>query len=265
MREFFLFSLLLTTNSLLAQGPISGFMPGRGHTDIALSYSYESYDTYKFGNESQDISTITRSASLFLERGLTDTMSLVFTLPYLVVDHQNRGFQDGILVLKYRNAHQKPANGQRSWITSVGVSTPLSAYPVDTERPIGIRATVFQGRFLIQQQWNMGLFLHLQTGFDFRIIPDAQAALPVVARIGWAGRRLYLESWMEWQHAFQPGVDERIGAGTGSSWQRIGGTIYYALHPQLGVLVGGAKFLNGRNIGLANRVNVGVVYKGGEM
>ncbi len=261
MRNILTIICLFLVFTAWAQGPISGFMSGRGHTDFALNYGYESYNTYKFGDDAQNIETITRSLSLFIEKGLTDTMSLVFTVPYLVVDSDNRGVQDGILALKYRNSYKRALHSQRSYITSVGLSTPLSGYPTDTERPIGVRATVFQGRFLGQFQWDSGLFLHLQSGFDFRISPDAQTALPIVARIGWAGRRIYLETWWELQHAFNSGVDQQIAGGAGSSWRRIGGTFYYALHPKFGVLIGGAHFLNGRNIGLAGRLNFGVVYK----
>ena len=263
MRIILGLSLLLKASLLLGQGPISGFLPGKKHTDFAINYGFESYDTYKFGGEARAADVDTKSWSLYIERGVSDSSSLVFTVPYMMIDAENKGIQDAILAFKFRNSYKQKERMQRSLLTSVGISTPLSAYPIETENPIGIRATVFQGRFLGQYQWWSGVFFHLQSGFDFRIIPDAQTSIPVVARIGWAGRHLYLEAWSEWQHAFKAGVDQQIGAGSGSDWWRIGGTIYYPISPSFGVFVGGAQFIRGRNIGLASRLNFGMVYKAG--
>jgi len=253
--------LLLTACPLFAQGPISGFMPERGRMDAALGYAYEQYDQYYFGEELQEASNITRAYNLFLEYGFSDTFSIVANIPYLWIDQTNRGLQDASLAIKYRNTHKQHPRGSHSIITSAGIRFPVSTYPTGTENPIGEGATVFQGRLVGQYNWNNGMFLHLQSGLDLEVVPQSQISLPLLLRGGWGLTRWYFEIWLENRHTFDAGVDEQIGAGAGSSWLRFGGALYYAVGPKFGLLLGGARFISGRNIGMANRINTGLVYK----
>ena len=156
--------LSLPISLLFAQGPISGFMTGDATTDLAFSYSYESYNSYFFGQEKQAISNEISSASLFLEHGFNDSFGLVFTLPYLWIDEINRGIQDGIIAIKYRNTHKKFEKSNLSMITAVGVSFPMSAYPKDTENPIGIRATHFPRALLDSTSISFWIFLPHSNG-----------------------------------------------------------------------------------------------------
>jgi len=263
MRTFlliFAFAVLYLLR-LPAQGPVSGFMPGGKHTDIAVNYTYEHFDQYYFGNELENAPTTTRSANLFLEHGFSDSLGLILTLPYKWIDQINRGLQDATLLLKYRNHYRQRRNGQSTFITSVGLSSPISAYPVDTENPIGIRATTFQSRILTQFQWNSGVFVLFKTGLDFRLIPSALVAVPALFRVGWGGRKWYVDGWLEFYHTFNPGTDVQISAGNGSRWQRLGATIYYAFTPSTGVVLNAARFLGGANIGKANQLSAGLVFK----
>ncbi|GJM31817.1 MAG: hypothetical protein DHS20C18_08180 [Saprospiraceae bacterium] len=236
-------------------------MPNPGQTDIALSYSGERFDTYIFGMDKQDVSLRTLSYSLFLEHGLSQRSSVVVSVPYLSIDDENQGLQDASLFLKYRNQYQSNDNGTFSIITAVGLSFPLSQYPVDTQNPIGQRATIFGGRLLAQYNFNSGLFLHLQSGFDFRVIPEPQSAIPVLFRLGYGAPWFYIDGWLEYFHAFSSAVDTNIGAGSGSRWLRTGGTFYVPIKPYFGVFIGGALVLSGQNIGLSRRWNVGGVLK----
>lgn len=248
----------------MAQGPISGFMPGRGNTDFALSYAKESYDEYFFGSEKQDLENTIQSASLFIEHGFTDTLSMVLSVPYIWIDTLNQGFQDAVVAIKYLNQRKRYNKSALSLITSIGISFPLTRYPITTDTPIGVRATTFQGRFLGQVQFDVGAFLQFQTGIDFRLIPTAQSSLPFLIRTGFGAKRLYADLWMEFYHTFNSGIDEQIAGGTGSNWTKIGGTVYYAIIPKFGVFLAGSQFLSGRNVGFASRYSVGLVYQMGK-
>lgn len=247
--------------SLFGQGPISGFMAGRGHTDFALNYSFESYNFYFFGEEKRDRRNETKSVNLFIEHGFSDTFGLVVTLPYIWIDDINRGLQDGSLFVKYRNQKKRYAHGSLSFITALGISFPISSYPKDTENPIGERATLFQGRFLGQFNFDSGLFIHAQSGLNFRLFPDAQTSIPILLRMGFGGKNIFAEAWMEFFNTLNAGVDTQVFGGSGSTWTKIGGTLYYSLKPNFGLFLSGSQFLSGKNIGIASRVNAGAVYK----
>lgn len=259
---FFVFFSTLPL-SASAQGPISGFMAGRGITDIALGYSTESFNSYLFGDEKRDSRLTTESANLFIEHGFTDTLALVVNIPYLWIDEENRGLQDGGFYLKYRNQHKQYTSGYLNLITSIGLSFPLSGYPKDSETPIGLRAINFQSRFQGQYVSDFGLFFQLQSGVDFQFLQELLPAVPVLFRTGFGARHYFVEAWIESYNTLNSGVDTRISGGSGAQWLRIGGSLYLPVVERLGIVLGSSRILSGRNIGLSTRWNVGVVYRKG--
>ena len=244
-----------------SQGPISGFMTGRAKTDVALNYGYDSYDTYLFGAERQSLSTTTESFSLYLEHGFTDTLSIVVTAPYVRVQNGGSGLQDGNIFLKYKNQEVYTDKGVLRFISAAGVSLPLSRYPIDVERPIGERATVLQGRFIAQYNFNFGFFVHLQSGLNFRISPQSQGAIPLLLRTGIGTNRFYVEGWVEFLRTLNAGVDDRIRGGSGSNWIKVGGSLYVPLTPYFGLNLGAGHFLTGKNVGLSTAIFGGIILK----
>ena len=253
--------LLLSIAGLYGQGPISGFMTGRAKTDVALNYGYESYDTYLFGAERQNLSTTTQSSNLYLEHGFTDTLSIVITAPYVQIQDGSQGLQDGNILLKYQNQEINTSKGTLRFISAAGVGLPLSRYPIDVERPIGERATTLQGRFIAQYNFNFGLFIHVQSGINFRIRPQSQGSIPVLLRTGMGTNRFYVEAWIEFLRTLNAGVDNRIRGGAGSNWVKIGGSLYVPFTPYLGFNLGVGHFLTGKNIGLSTAVFGGIILK----
>jgi hypothetical protein len=251
----------LLAPAALAQGPISGFKGPRGTTDLAINYGTESFSTYLFGTAERRTPLTTESFNLFVEHNFTDTLALVFNLPYVWIDEANRGLQDANLFLKYRNKHQQYSHGYLNLITSVGLTFPASAYPTDTDTPIGIRALAFHGRFSAQYASYGGFFVQLQSGLDFRLVEEMQVALPVLLRAGYGGRYYYVEGWLEQFITLNDAVDEQITGGAGSDWTRLGATLYLPMTPKIGAVLGGAWIVQGRNIGLSARWNAGLVYR----
>ncbi len=248
--------------SLFAQGPVSGFLPGAGKTDLAITYSYEYFNQYYFGSQKQEIAQTQHNASFFLEHGLSARSSLVLAAPYIWIG-ENRGLQDGSLFLKYSAYQNEGVNGKLYLIGALGATFPLSQYPTEVSNPIGARATQLQGRVVAQYNSVFGVFAHLQSGLDVRVSPDNLYALPVVFRLGFSGSWFYLDGWMEYYHTFNAGQDLTVSAGNGSTWLRGGGTLYYPVTNNFGAFVGFAQIFNGRNIGLSSRWNLGLVWKVG--
>ncbi len=255
---FFFFSL---GYFLQAQGPIDGYMKGKGNVDLAFTYSYESFDTYLFGKEKQLIFNETRTVSLFATGGLSDKLDFVLSVPYIWTDSLNRNFQDAVVALKFLNTTKEMPKGKWSVITAVGLTFPMANYRTDTDRPIGQKAIAFQPRLLAQYQAHSGLFGMVQTGFDFRITPSTKASFPLILRGGYAGSKIYIDAWIDLFKTLDPGVDTNLQAGEGSDWYKVGGTIYVPVGKSFGTFVSGAAFLGGRNIGLANRINAGFLVK----
>lgn len=262
MHHFLLLSFLSLLSTLaVAQGAIDGYMKGKGNTDIALTYSRERYNRYFFGENEQRLENSLQSLSLYLTHGFRDSLDIVISIPYIRTDSLNSSLQDAILAVKFRNRRTNFANGDAlSIITSVGLSFPISAYPIDTQRPIGVRALTFMGRLMGQYEFSNGAFVNLQSGYDFRIAPAPLHSIPVIFRMGYAGP-IYFDVWMDYYKTFDAGVDAQITGGEGSTWLKVGGTIYYPIGNKFGAFVGMAHYLYGRNIGLATRGNIGVVFK----
>lgn len=258
--KYFILLLCFFPAMFFAQGSIDGYLKGKNETDFALTYSYEKYTQYWFGSELQDRALTTKSASLFVAHGLSDKANLIVSVPYIwTVDEQS--LQDAILAIKFLNGKKEYSHGSLSRITAIGFSFPISHYDVNAENPIGEKAVSFLLRHLVQYQSNQGWFVHLQSGIEFRFVPIAKLGIPAVIKAGWGGRKLYFDAWLDLFHTFNSERNQTITAGEGSQFVKIGGTVYYGITPHFGAFIGGAKFLSGKNIGKANRVNVGVVWK----
>ena len=255
--------LLVAGSILYGQGPIGGFPVEKGTFTLAPAYGREQYTTY-FGEggvpEDRDITTT--SYSLFLEAGLSEQTALVATLPYLRTDQDRGSLQDASVWIKYMNLESPTRNATHRVFTAVGLSFPVGDYATTGIAAIGQRATVFQGRLVYQYQFNNGFFLHAQSGIDFQFAPESRSTWPLLLRTGYGARYFYVEGWLEFVTALEGGsAVQTATAGSGSSWRRLGGTLYVPVVPWLGVVGGGAYVLGGEYIGRSSRLNLGLVVK----
>lgn len=256
---------LLTLAQVLAQGPINGFMPKPGQLDAAFTYSQESFDTFfdEEGNETRRSIDAT-SYNLFFEYGADERTAIILTAPYIMNDEDNSGWQDAALWLKYRNERNERPLGYHNFITAIGLGFPMSRYPNDNINAIGRRATTFQGRFSWQYDAKYGWFVQIQSGIDFQLAPEAQAAIPILVRAGLGTSRFYFDIWLEQYQGLQGNANaDNLASGTGSTWTRTGGTFYVPVQKWLGVFTGGALVMGGKNIGQSARWNAGVVFRMG--
>lgn len=248
---------------LLSQGPISGFRTPKGETAIALTYSQEKYDLYlsPLGNEERALKAL--SYSLFLETATGPRTALVATLPYLKTGPNTSGLQDASLWLKYLNLQTVEKNSLHNVFTAVGLSFPIGNYLVNDPLAIGQKASVFQTRLVYQYQHEQGWFVNALSGIDFQFSPEGRAAIPIMLRTGYGGPYFYVEGWWELMTAINSGTSsgQLALAGSGSSWNRVGTTLYVPARPWVGFTLGGAWILSGKFIGQSSRYNLGTVFK----
>lgn len=247
---------------VFAQGPISGFPAQKGETALAINYSIEKYDTYFLPQgvaEKREVETI--SYSLFVETGLSENTSLVFTLPWMRTNDRQGSLQDGSAWIKYMNLDRRSGRSASRVFTAVGLSLPVGDYETTGVAALGQRATVFQGRLVYQLQHDDGWFLHAQSGIDFQFAPEAQSSWPLLLRTGYGGKYFYTEAWVEFVTALESGSGVQTATGgTGSSWRRVGGVLYFPVRPWVGLNFGGAWVLSGEYIGQSSRLNAGLVF-----
>ena len=232
---------------------------GRNCDPLKQTYAFDYYNEYAFGEELRPIETKTNSMNLFVEHNFSDSLSVVFTAPYMWLDSSDSGFQDANLFVKYLNQKTAYRQGVLSFISSAGLSFPLRSYDLEVARPIGERATILKGRLVAQYQFYSGFFIHLQSGIDFEVKPQSQGAIPVLLRFGFGSAVIYGEAWVEYYKTFNSASDTQVFGGNGSDWLKIGGSVYIPMSKKVGINIGSSYFLQGKNIGLSTVVNGGLI------
>lgn len=279
-----LWSLLLPS-ALLAQGPIDGYMKGKGKLDVAVSLSNNSASDF-FGKDGAVYNEPFqgRFLAVFAEYGITDDLDLVATLPYVFTSTQS-GFQDGSLHLKFRPLRVKTAEGGYfNAVAAAGISAPLSNYEPLAAGAIGQRATVLQPRLVLQWDSGFGPFFNLTAGYNVRLDalreediagvrllrPDYNPEQPKnftnwLIKAGLPAANYYLDVWLERQFT-QGGADYApmvpdLPQAYGVSFTQIGGTAYYSENGKTGFYLSAGHILGGRNTSGITRITAGLVLK----
>ncbi|MBK9250192.1 MAG: hypothetical protein IPM69_19315 [Ignavibacteria bacterium] len=285
-----LFLLLLPT-SIMAQGMIDGFMRGEGKSVVALSYSSESYkDFYKNTTLVQEPNLgriTTTSVSLFTAVGITNSIDVLLSLPYISAT-SDQGYwqtqsslQDLNFAVKWRPLQVKLSElGTLSAILACGVSIPTTNYVANAPVAIGHHSPSADARLVVNYMTSFGLFAAVQTGYirhgDVELdrlslegnmktnVPDA---IDFSAKVGYGNSEFYIDAWMQSQSSrggTNIGETDASFPSNGISFTRLGLTGYYPLKfiaEKFGLSLSGATTLNGRNIGKSNRISIGAVYE----
>jgi hypothetical protein len=265
--------------SLKAQSLVDGFVQGKGHGSIVVSYSWEQYDSFYFGTEQRDAPPpyggliTTQAVSLYGIYGLTDNLDVVLNLPYIaargnndaegtdVPDQDVGGLQDVSVMLKWRPIHLETDKGTLSFLGAVGFATPLSDYQANAVLSIGNQSTRGDIRLMTQYKANSGLFIDMQAGYSLRS-NDVPNAAVLFTKVGYAGSHFYVDLWSETQISNRDAPD--IGGvpfnETRVNYTQIGISGYVPITGGLGLSAGVGQYVWGRNVGLATRVSGGVIY-----
>ena len=276
--------LLLLPYLAHAQGPLDGFLKGKGVFNLVPNFSFNNADRY-FGapGETYDIPFNGNTLSVFSEYGLTEKIDLVATGAYVFTSARS-GFQDGGVFVKYRPVyHQTQKAGKIGLLLGTGLSFPLADYEPAAEGALGQKAVVMPLRMLLQWELPFGLFLHASGGYNVRfdelkaediagitaVRPDYEPVEPpdygtLLLKAGFPAKHFYVDGWVEWQKAYggsdyAPGLPD-LPQAYGVSYTQTGGTLYYSDNGRTGYILSGAYTFQGRNTSDVVRVTLGMSF-----
>lgn len=270
-----------------AQGPLDGYLKGKGVLDLAPSFSVNSArDFAGAGGQTYDIGYKGSLLSVFAEYGLGARLDVVGTAAYVFTATQS-GLQDGGLYLKYRPVYRDLGSaGRIGALLGSGLSFPLANYEATVSGALGQKAIVLPARLIVQWETPLGLFASLTGGYNWRLDhlrekdvaairqerPDYQPAAPadfstILFRVGFPAARYYLDAWAEWQRTtggndYVPNVPD-LPQAFGVSYTQVGGTAYYSENGRNGFYLSGGYILGGRNTSRMVRITAGFVLKFG--
>lgn len=285
MKNLPIFLILIYHFAATAQGPLDGYMKGKGVLDLAPSISFNSAQKFEgAGGQTYDEAYKGQMFSLFAEYGVNEKFDLVATAAAVFTPIQS-GLQDGGLFAKYRPVHASLGKaGKLGVIFGTGASFPIGNYEPTATGALGQNAVTVPARLILQWESPLGLFLNLTGGYHFRLDdlketdialirknrPEYQALEPpnfttFLVKIGFPAKHFYLDGWAEWQHT-SGGADyiqnvPDLPQAYGVSYTQVGGTAYYTDNGRNGFYLSGGYILGGRNTSRIQRITVGAVFK----
>lgn len=250
------------------QGPVDGFVKGKGNLDLALSAAYQHSGRFYAGTTLIDYERNLTCLSLFGEYGIGHNTDAIVSIPFI-----NGQFQDASLFLKHRFVF--PSEGRGIVIMpALGVSFPISDYATETGQSIGQQATQIQPKLVLQNHVIKRFFFQVQGGYNYALDP-VPSSVPISAKIGFIHNSWYFDAWFDRQRGL--GDKEWLTDPISSfrelyvTYSKIGGVVYYQFkapqksgdryRPGYGFFINGSYLLNGINIGKSFMVGTGIVCK----
>lgn len=284
MPKFALAFLLLPVTTL-AQGPLDGYLKGKGVLDLSPSFSFHSASTLDGVNgQSFDAPYQGQSLSLFSAYGITRQLDVVATAAAVFTPTQS-GLQDAGVFLKFRPVYKTLGKaGKIGVLFGSGLTFPLTDYEPTAVGAIGQKAITVPLKGIIQWETPLGLFLNVTGGYHIRLDelsdqdvaalqqqrPDYQAIDPedfrtLLVKIGFPARHFYLDAWTEWQYTrggtdYVPNLPD-LAQAFGVSYTQVGGTAFYSDNGKTGFFCSAGYILGGRNVSRVRRVTFGAVLK----
>ena len=267
-----------------AQGPLDGYLKGKGVLDIAPSFSFNSANVFEGKDDLYDVPFRGNTLSLFAEYGITSKIDAVFTGSVVFTPEQS-GLQDGGIYLKYRPLYKRFSNNhQLGLLLGSGLGFPLSDYDPIASGALGQKAVVLPARAIAQWETPWGPFLNVTGGYSWRLDklsvedvenvqmenPNFQPVEPanfttLLVKAGFPASKYYADAWVEWQYTgggtdYVPDVPD-LPQAYGVSYTQVGGTLYYSENGKNGIFLSGGFILNGRNTSRIRRFTLGAVFK----
>jgi len=264
-----LFAALALAPTLPAHAlDLNGFFPAKGQTDIAISYTTESYDHFYRGTVKRPnppfLGKVTnKTTTLWARHGLTDRLALIANLPYVDssgdgTDHLSEtSLQDLTAMLEFK-AFESGSSVRNRVVVAVGGRTPASDYIGDSPVSIGDHSTDELFRLVYQLEAGRFYFSQ-QVGYDLRSgdVPDGY---PVYTEAGYTVGRVTVNGF--YQRYFADGGSD-IGdpgftfTGNKDELQRVGAKLFARVTRPVGVFVAGFTTLDGRNTGYTTGYSAG--------
>jgi len=244
---------------------INGFLPDRGHVDVALSYTSETYDKFWVGKTEVAVpnggKVDTKSTALWLQWGVTNDLALVANLPYVDVKSdgfglKDSGLQDLSALLKYRFW----SSGPNHLVGGLGVRTAVTHYESNLPVTLGHDTTDILFRLVYQYQAEHFYFSQ-QVGYDLRN-KDAPNDYPLYTELGFTAGPVTYSGFYS-RLITNSGTDIGDPGFTFPSnrqeYSRIGAKVYARLADRLGLAAAYYNTLDGRNVGDSHGFSGGVV------
>ena len=147
----------------------------------------------------------------------------------------------------------------------MGIALPSWNYPTESGQAIGQRAVIIQPFLFGQYKNDNGFFIQLQSHYNYALSP-VPSSIDASLKIGFAGAKWYSDVWYNTQYGFgdkdyQGNVSFNSFRELTTSFDRVGGVIYYSISNKIGVFINGSYVLSGRNISKSLNLGGGVVFK----
>jgi hypothetical protein len=255
--------------SVARAGDLNGFLPEKGHGDVALSFTSEGYDKFWVGGtkvEDPGVGSVrTQSLSLWFRFGLTDRLSLTGDVPYIhtkgdgLGGFEERDVQDLTLALEYRIA--SCGDSVRSdLVGAVGYRSDVARYEANLPVDVGDGTDDWLFR-LVYQLRVRNFYFSQQVGLDVRG-QDAPDGVPLYTEVGQTWGRITGTGFYS-RFIAHGGTD--IGApgftfpSNGDEYTRVGARVYGRVSDHFGLSGSYFTTLTGRNTGDSSGFSGGVV------
>jgi len=285
MVRYFALLLCSCSFSLAAQGPLDGYLKGKGTLDLVPSFSFNTAKTFAGANNLLYNEPFRgNNLSIFAEYGLTDNFDLVANGSYIFTEAQN-GLQDGGLFVKYRPVYADLGHsGKLGILMGLGATFPMSNYEVIAAGALGQKAVTVPAKLIVQYETPIGFFLNLTGGYNWRLDqlresditavrrlrPDFEPTDPVnfatfLFKAGFPTKHFYVDAWIEQQITrgganYTPKIVD-LPQAYGVSYTQAGGTLYYSDNGRTGFFISGGHIFSGSNVSKITRITAGLVLK----
>jgi len=246
---------------------INGFLPDKGHVDVALSYTSETYDKFWVGKTEVAVPNggmvDTKSTALWLQWGVTNDLALVANLPYVDVKSdgfglKDSGLQDLSALLKYRFW----SSGPNHLVGGLGVRTAVTHYESNLPVTLGHDTTDILFRLVYQYQAEHFYFSQ-QVGYDLRN-KDAPNDYPLYTELGFTAGPVTYSGFYS-RLITNSGTDIGDPGFTFPSnrqeYSRLGAKVYGRVTDRFGLSAAYYQTLDGRNVGDSSGFSGAVVLR----
>ena len=222
----------------MAQGPIDGFFKKKNEFDVSLSAIYASASQYFAGEQLINTQMDQSIVSLYGSVGLSDRWSIVSSIPLV-----NFIAQDVAAYAKFKIVDKKGF----TFGSALGSSFPTSRYPTESVDAIGQRAILIQPFLVAQYRIKSGWFVQGQSHYNYALNP-VTSSVDGSVKLGYAGKVLYVDAWYNIQH----GIGDKDYLGSVpyesfrelvTSFQRVGGVLYFNVSKMAGIFFNGSYVL----------------------
>ena len=294
MKYIYIGLFLLSPLFIIAQTEIDGIMMDKNLLCTGAVYENSSWDKYWEGNfrrENLNLGTVsTQSLSLMGNYGVSSKLNIIFSLPYVKTNATagtmkgEQGFQDFSMTFKYMPIENTFGNTVLSFYALGGFSIPTTNYVADyLPLSIGMQSKTASLRIMTDCQ-NGDFFSTLSLAYikkgaihidrnsyltneiQYTNQVDMPDAISFNARLGYRTGRLILEAIFDNSITQSGGFDITTNnmpfPSNTMNRSKIGINSKYTFNkiPELSLVGGYNKVIDGRNIGQSETIYGGVFY-----